>query len=177
MKISAKTRLLAKQHRPLTEDSSGSYVCVLPDDLTKARLIAIASMLNISLSYDQVEDLHSTIVYARGCFPKDPTTSSSVFGAMINQLQYWDGHDNEGYLVIILDSPQLVARNRYWAAQGLEHSFEDYTPHVTLATGIDKNERLIHRMNLVTRKISGTPLAFINETLEGLKPSKAIEKE
>lgn len=169
MKLQAKTRLLAKVGKPLNSKSSGTYVCALPDNKSRTKLVHISSALGHPISVEESEDLHSTVIYSKGAFPSKFDFSRQYFGAKITGLEFWDGHDNDGYVVVTLDSPDLTAENRRWTTLGLKHSFEDYTPHVTLFSKIDKTEDLIQRINRLTSKVAGTTLIFDQLQLEGLK--------
>ena len=172
MKLEAKSRLVAKVARPLTRESGGTYICVLPDQDSIKTLLRIGDYLGLRV--DSTE-LHCTLSYARSCFPKAAKTSKRrTFTATITGLQFWDGHDNDGYLVVTLDSPSLVERNRYWAEHGLKHSFDDYSPHVTLVSKLDKTPELITAMDKTSRVFINRILGFNNETIEGLK-AKAKE--
>lgn len=172
MKLEAKHRLTAKTFRPLTRESSGTYVCVLPDEESTATLLRIGDYLGIKVDSSE---LHCTLSYAKGCFPKQAKTSKARrFSARIAGLQFWDGHDNDGYLVVMLDSLSLIQRNQYWAAHGLKHSFDDYSPHVTLVSKLDKTPELITAMDKTSRVFINRTLVFNNETIEGLK-AKAKE--
>lgn len=170
MKLEAKHRLTAKTTRPLTRESSGTYVCALPDKDAVATLLRIGDYLGIKVDSSE---LHCTLSYAKGCFPKQAKTSKARrFSARIAGLQFWDGHDNDGYLVVMLDSLSLIERNQYWAAHGLKHSFDDYSPHVTLVSKLDKTPELITAMDKTSRVFINRILVFTNETIEGLKPVK-----
>lgn len=169
MKLEAKTRLLAKVGRPLNSMSSGTYVCVLPDKESKLKLAKISAALGHPIPIAEVEDLHSTVMYSKGSFPRELSLPRKRFGAKVVGLEFWDGHNNDGYVVVILDSPDLVARNRFWTAQGLKHSFDDYTPHVTLFSKIEKTPELVNKINAVSKKAIGTTLVFDQEQIEGLK--------
>ena len=170
MKLEAKHRLTAKTSRPLTRESSGTYVCALPDKDAVATLLRIGDYLGIKVDSSE---LHCTLSYAKGCFPKGAKTSKSrQFTAVVKGLEFWDGHDNDGYLVVLLESPSLTQRNQYWAAHGLKHSFDDYSPHVTLVSKLDKTPELITLMDKTARVFINRALVFTNETIEGLKPAK-----
>lgn len=165
MKLEAKHRLQARTLTPLSE-GSGAYVSVTPDNDGIRTLSEIAITLGVVTDVDK---LHCTLSYARDCVPTARAVPTLHFGAKVAGLEFWDGHDNDGYLVVILDSPDLVARNRYWTEQGLKHSFDDYTPHSTLIHKIDKTPDLVARMGKVSRLAYGRTLTFVNETIEGLK--------
>ena len=169
MKLEAKARLTAKVGKPLNSMSSGTYICVIPDEESTLKLIKISAALGYKIPSDEVENLHSTVMYSKGKFPKGLPLERKRFGAKISGIEFWDGHDNDGYVVLTLDAPDLVARNRFWAAQGLTHSFEDYTPHVTLFSKIEKTQDLVNKINALGSKVVGTTLVFNQEQVEGLK--------
>ena len=60
----------AKVGRPLTPQSGGTYVCVLPNAMSKIRLLQIGRLLGFDLRGD-LDELHSTLMYSRGHFPFD----------------------------------------------------------------------------------------------------------
>lgn len=160
----------AKVGRPLTPQSGGTYVCVLPNAMSKIRLLQIGRLLGEDLR-DQLDELHTTLMYSRGHFPiNDRPNPRLEHQATIVDIEHWDGHDNDGYLVLKLKSQSLQERHRYWSDNGLVHSFEDYTPHVTLASGIGAlTPELKARMDVVRPKVVGTDLVLTNEQVEGLK--------
>lgn len=160
----------AKASRPLTPSSGGTYVCVLPNAMSKIRLLQIGRLLGFDLRGD-LDELHSTLMYSRGHFPFDDRVDTRLeHPATIVDIEHWDGHDNDGYLVLKLKSQSLQERHRYWLDNGLVHSFEDYTPHVTLASGIGAlTTELKARMDVVRPKVVGTDLVLTHEQIEGLK--------
>lgn len=167
------TRLEAKTGRPLTPESSGTYVCVLPDARAKLNLGYIAKALGVPLHDDDFEELHSTVMYSKGHFARDLSIKADQkFVAFVKGIEFWDGHDGDGYLVVTLDSPDLQALHTEWAARGLVHSFPDYSPHVTLKAKLSDSVSLQKKMTRVISKVKGFKLTFGQQTIEGLKPSK-----
>ena len=167
MKIEAKTG------RPLTPESSGTYVCVLPDARSKINLGYIAKALGVPLRDEDFEELHSTVMYSKGHSPHDLSIQpDQKFVAFIKDIEFWDGHDGDGYLVVTLDSPDLQALHKEWIARGLVHSFPDYSPHVTLKSKLSDSVSLQKKMMRVTPKVKGFKFTFGQQTIEGLKPSK-----
>ncbi len=167
MKVESKSTV------PLTNQSSGTYVCVLPDAQSKITLGKIAFALGLPLHDDDFEDLHSTVIYSKDRFPSNTKIPHDrQFSAFVKDVQFWDGHDGDGYVVLVLDSPDLVALHQEWKDRGLIHSFDDYTPHVTLKSKLANSVRLEQKINTVKPKVAGLKLKFGQETVEGLKPSK-----
>lgn len=167
MKLEAKHRLQARTLTPLTKES-GAYVSVTPDATGLRTLSELAIALGVVTDVDK---LHCTLSYAKNCFPTAGADNCLRFGAKIVGIEFWDGHDNDGYLVVKFDSPDLEARNRFWTSHGLKHSFDDYTPHSTLVSKLEKTPELIIRIGKVVRIAYGRSITFTNETIEGIKPS------
>lgn len=160
----------AKAGRPLTPSSGGTYVCVLPNAMSKIRLLQIGRLLGFDLRGD-LDELHSTLMYSRGHFPFDDRVDPRLeHPATITDIEFWPGHDNEGYLVLTLESQSLQERHRSWLDQGLVHSFPDYLPHVTLKSSLGVlTDELRSRIKTVRPKVVGLQLVLTNEQIEGLK--------
>lgn len=172
-------KLQSKSINPLTPLSAGTYVSVTPNAAAIKYLQQLASALGIPLDAAGCEELHCTLIHAKGTFANNPASDPAlVYPARIKDIQFWNGHNNEGYIVAVLDSPTLEARHKVWLQRGLVHSFADYTPHVTLKTGVKMNTFLEQRMVRVAEAAQGTPLLFTNEITEGIKTDaeKAMSK-
>jgi hypothetical protein len=91
---------------------------------------------------DLVDDLHCTIVYAKSCkigsrIPFiDKHTRISAYGY---KLEFWEGHDFEGYIVLHLRSDDLTALNKKFVDGGFKPTFNEYKPHITLAHPVSKD--------------------------------------
>lgn len=81
------------------------------------------------------------------------------------EVIWWAGHDNEGYLVLKLNSSALQAIHKKWKLAGVKHSFEDYNPHITLATGLpDPNTTDMKiSVKLLRMHLRKTPLNIVLE--------------
>lgn len=160
----------AKISLPLTPHSAGTYVCVLPDVRSKLKLIQIGRLLGFDL-HPELEELHATVIYSRGHLPHDDQTSPLIeHEATITGLEFWPGHDKEGYIVAKLNSPDLCALHQKWLDRGLRHSFEDYEPHVTLVKDCGTASLEVQALMLLhSSKIVGSRLTFRSEMVEGLK--------
>lgn len=150
---------------------NGLYVSVRPARGLSHVLSYLRDLPNVT---SNVDDLHCTLMYSRDSAPnliracsllyKGPT----VYQAALTGLEFWDGHDNKGYLVAKLDSPQLQERHAAWRALGAKHSFPDYTPHMTIATGVRYSAKELAKYNLPLRAYPLT-LAFSGEHIEDIK--------
>jgi hypothetical protein len=123
--------------------SYGDTYQVPGEGLYVARFLDNTSIINLSnfihkmgitrLSPEDANNLHCTIVYSRAARPDDliGPIQSPVKAHLIG-FEHWPGHDGSGYLVAKLESSGLQAIHRYWISMGCEHSFPEYSPHITL---------------------------------------------
>lgn len=76
----------------------------------------------------RAQEMHTTIMYSRKVAPSTQQVNELLSNqpqekhATIDHVEYWAGHDNLGYLVLILKSDDLVERNRIWSKTQLIHS-------------------------------------------------------
>lgn len=160
----------------------GLYVnCKLTDQSAADLYLTVAKNLPQEILH-LAHEYHATICYDRnfvGSFEEANKVAAVVSPsetprtAIIDDVVWWAGHDNEGYIVLKLKSSALQAIHRKWIDSGAKHSFEDYVPHVTIATGLDNpnetdmkyhfnNLRLHFRKNPIT-------LTFEPETVTSIK--------
>lgn len=150
---------------------SGLYVCVKPASGIKAVVDYIRTGLCIELD---VDDLHCTLMYSREHAPhtvsafKLLNSGPTAYHASVMELESWAGHDNKGYLVAKLFCPMLHERHAQWKKLGARHSFPDYQPHMTLATGVTYSCKDLHKFNLPLSTYP-IPLTFSGEHIEDIK--------
>ena len=119
---------------------SGIYVCVRPVYGMRKLLDIVTPMLPPDFPLD-LEDQHCTVMYSRYHQPHSLIATDKAnegdrqFNANILSIKQWPGHDGKGYLVAELYSDDLQARHQHWLKTGAIHSFPDYVPHITLASG------------------------------------------
>lgn len=132
---------------------SGGYVSVLVNFGGE-----LQSLLGLLGTQAIEEDSHITVMYCRGksfdANIKELQQANFSQDGHITGFEYWDGHDNSGYLVARVSCPGLHDRHQFWKKVGLTHSFDDYTPHITLLRGdaakaanVDRLNDLYARMN------------------------------
>lgn len=91
-----------------------------------------------------------------------------TFHAQSDGFQWWPGHNNKGYFVLTLfseglsDLHELVCRHLE-----LEHSFEEYTPHVTFAEKFLTNGITPEQADEAVKLMNDTPLPVL--TFSGLR--------
>ena len=164
--------------------ADSAYVSVVPTLSSAHRLIqwlraGISDMdLLETMACSLYGEAHVTIMYSRKqgidlTKIPDPAklTSYMYYGkallGKIKEFEYWDGHNDKGYLVAKLDSPELCALNEKWKQLGLKHSFDDYTPHVTIVSPFAENAPMVAALN---QRLIDHPLSmeFLNEKIEPL---------
>lgn len=159
----------SKTYRSYTGEV-GCYVSVVPDVDSQMKLVDWAQRLGYWLDPVQESTLHCTIVYSKDGAPLsydiDPR---ACFKARLRGFEFWEGHDNSGYLVATLESPALAERHNYWVAAGADHSFSEYAPHVTLLRGVRPTDALYQRMMRLSDRERGSLLTFYNEHVEDIK--------
>ena len=118
----------------------GCYSAVTPDDDSRALLVAIAHLLGVETDPAK---LHCTVMYSEAAPKKAPGCNPNrIRKAAISQLSHWDGHDDKGYLVALLDSPELQEEHARLKTLGCRPTFDEYKPHITLYAGIKMTPEL-----------------------------------
>ena len=109
------------------------------------------------------EGLHCTITYSDRPFSGDidhlPHLEADKFiPASVKDLEFWEGHDKKGYLVMHLDGEGLHNLQQL-VSKHAPHSFDDYTPHTTLFKG-DAARSMKNRLPELKKRLVGMPLRF-----------------
>lgn len=121
----------------------GIYVSVIPDNTSKTHIGEYVKSLSPPFPLDIFDDeAHMTVMYSRTAgidvnkleIPKDIV-------ALPLKFEYWDGHDGDGYLVLSMISKPASELHDHILSLGAEHSFEDYSPHMTIIHGISKYKK------------------------------------
>lgn len=159
---------VAKTFRVYT-GTAGAYVSVSPIDIYVKVLGKWAEELGFPFDAKRLDSLHCTVVWSKQTVNNTSVDSSFHHVAKLNRFEYWDGHDNDGYLVAIFDSPSLVHLNKKWVNRGAAHSFSDYTPHLTLKDKFVPDQELFDKISSLSKKYKGTLISFNNECLESAK--------
>lgn len=111
---------------------SGLYVSVVPNKRSKDIIKAVADVLGTECDYD---DLHCTLMFSKYDSPKEKATfpKTKTFRATMKDIQLYG--KNEDSLVITLESADLQAEHERLKGLGANHSWNFYSPHVTIQTG------------------------------------------
>jgi hypothetical protein len=132
------------------ENTTGTYISVKPTPATLALLKEWAVVQGITLN----DDLHVTLLYSRKEV-KTTQLSTEYFATPIKFEQF-----DDGYLVIVLDSPTLNRRHEYFMSIGGTHDYETYTPHLSIQKG--------SKVNINELELPNFGMMFWHEMIEPL---------
>lgn len=149
----------------------GVYVSVRPDAGSQLKLHRISQLVRF---LDPDQDFHCTVLYSRNtnAVTAEPPAGPDTYSAEVTSALSWSGHDGAAYLVLQLDSPQLVELNTCWTRLGYTQDFNPYKPHVTLKTGLSPEVRdraLIILNNFIRLHPGSCSITFESASIEPLK--------
>lgn len=138
---------------------SGLYASVMPVQGFSAFLKAVLPLLHEEgIDVHEEIDFHCTVMYSREEAPhmiritKMLSEGPFRFKAWSDCVEFWDGHDGDGYLVLKLVSRDLALRNEQYKNLGCRHSFPNYEAHITLADKLAK-PKCIAEINRMLKNI------------------------
>lgn len=146
---------------PAATGATGTYIAVYPEN-EKFRDIMTSLLQGLQLD----DKLHCTIMYSEN----DPLSAHKLalanpqerHAARASKLVWWPGSNGTGYLVLQLDSPDLVKLHRRWIRLAdMKHSFDDYKPHITLVNPIKDTPKLEALMDSINDYLKSHPLKII----------------
>lgn len=109
----------------------GLYVWATPDENSTLKLQRM--MYEAPFKTHHATEYHCTLLFHKGSLPFEVTIPEDrKMKAQVQSLQVWEDHKQEFILVGLLSSPQIKALHYELIAEGFEHTFPDYTPHITL---------------------------------------------
>ena len=139
---------------------NGCYSAVTPDKASRLKLLNLGEQLGFDINPDK---LHITVIYSEKPV-SDPKVKSGKFAATCREVGYWTGHDGKTYVVAKINSDELHAEHQRLRSLGAEHSFPDYSPHVTLdASEGELSKKLKKSIDEVNGIISRYPMELIFE--------------
>lgn len=144
--------------------TKGAYVSVRPTAASTTLLSRIATQLGLTPSVSDVFKYHCTVMWSETTPKVCAPNNCLKFSAKLKGIEYWLGHDSDGYVVVTLDSEDLDRRHAYWRSLGATHSFEDYSPHSTVASKLSLTPELTQRLAIARRTFIGSELHFFDES-------------
>ena len=120
--------------------NGSTYACLVPASGETKRLLDLVVSTRPPFNPTTLRDgAHVTLVYSREAQVDVTALDAGMLGiqfpcveARVVSVEYWEGHDKDGYAVLKLDSPQAAALNKSFQAAGAKHSFDDYQAHMTI---------------------------------------------
>ena len=121
------------------DNENGLYISVIPTAAAVRNLQPIIDAIqSFGLTYTGMPNLHVTVLYSKtsvtdldALYKGSEIDPSNFFVANILKFEYWEGHKNQGVLVLKLKCPQLEKVHYELREQGYKVSFPDYQPHMT----------------------------------------------
>ena len=114
------------------EEGKGLYVSVEPDEKSVSLLLKLLESQKPPFQINVInEKPHTTVVYSKTPVKLKDIKSLSVpllYSGKVKELKYWDGHDNSGVVVFLIDSPEL--QSLFKAFEGIGTSTEIGRAHV-----------------------------------------------
>ena len=167
--------------RPYT-GANGFYAAVTirrPELVPLQNLFRNAVGFEMPLNENQDIGLHCTVMYSKQALAVTPDIANAqnarvrdlIMSATVSGFDYWDGHNDKGYFVAKLYSPDLQTRHNAWKSMGAKPTFDPYEAHVTIVEGADSKvlrDRMVdlNRALAVGKTIT---LRLMAETISDLK--------
>lgn len=115
---------------------AGLYVWTNPDE--QGVLDILRCLKGAPFKVFSSTELHCTVLHCDAALPYAiQVPEDKPFEAYITSIDAWQDHKDRTILVMRVDSPDLVKVNADLQAQGLPHSYPDFSPHITIAKDID----------------------------------------
>jgi 2'-5' RNA ligase len=120
--------------------NGSTYACLAPASGETKRLLNLVVATRPPFDPNTLRDeAHVTLVYSREAQVDVAALDAGILGikfpcvsARVVSVEYWEGHDKDGYAVLKLDSNQAAELNKAFQAAGAKHSFDDYQAHMTI---------------------------------------------
>ena len=152
---------------------SGLYSSVKLTPLSTQNLTGLCDLIDVDLP----ESAHCTVMYSREkTLPKRRVFDRNLgreFKAKATRVNWWEGHDKAGYLVLECDSPDLQEEHQNLLAGGCEHSFPDYLPHVTLCSPFkfnsEEHQKSVLRLANLSLRRNPLSLVFHKQKIDNIK--------
>ncbi len=166
--LTAKTDKLEKA--AFLKEDTGLYVSVIPTAAAIRNMQPIIDAIqSFGLSYTGMPNLHVTVIYSSTSvkdldqlYKSAEIDPSLMFVANIVKFEYWEGHKNQGVLVLKLKCPQLETVHYALREDGYKVSYPDYQPHMTL---IDN----LHEQGYKEKKAKQL-VQILNSQLQAINP-------
>ena len=156
MKTPIQARILYDSIRQLDEQG-GLYVWCTPDQRSVLKIQKL--MQGAPFKTRNSTQLHCTIMYHHDVLPEaiDVPEDREMSG-LLRQLVIWEEPNGELILVGLIHSQDLQELHEELNSQGLKHSFEDYTAHISLGKDLERDEATLAWIEERNEMLDGMPL-------------------
>lgn len=138
---------------------SGIYVKVNPTIQTITKIRSSLHQLEGGVQF--TDDWHCTVIYSKTSLKKvnlPYVDKHNRYEATGHELVFWEGHDKEGYIVLKLHSTDLTKLHNLFRKTGLEPTFKDYLPHLTLVHPVPDPEKFKVTIDHCNKMLKDNPL-------------------
>lgn len=152
--------------------TSGLYSQVELSPMSEA---AIKKLCETAEIHGLDDDLHCTVMYCKENTPEREQAvqfSRETYTADAIKLDWWEGHDKQGYLVLQLKSPELSQEHERLVKLGCEATFDDYKPHITICHPFKIDSKQVeYKIKIANMSLRKSPmsLVLVNQKLEDLR--------
>jgi hypothetical protein len=111
--------------------------------------------------------LHCTVIYSPNSQPTTKITPGvTPIRVTASKVDFWEGHDKEGYLVLLVDpNKNLQEGYRRWVIAGCVSTHPKYEPHVTLVTPCKISKGRIEEANRKLQEDGPVAISLSHERL------------
>lgn len=140
--------------------SGGFYVWVDPNEET---LVLLQKALRgAPFKTRNTTEFHTTVLYHQGDVPTDVGVPKDrdIVGEL-TEFVVWDEKDGEKIIVALIKSPQLMSLHYELIGQQFKHSFDDYTPHISVGKKVEFNAEVRTWLEEANDFLAKTPLPIV----------------
>lgn len=170
-------------NQPVEYTGTNGFYCAVairpPQLIPLVRLFKQAAGFDMPLNEEEDIGLHCTVMYSKTALKVDPEVAikanqriaNLIMKGRVTHFDYWDGHNDKGYLVAKLDSSDLQTRHNMWKAMGAVPTFDPYEAHVTITTGPEAKalQTLLPKLNTALNASAPINLLLVDETVNDLR--------
>ena len=160
--------------------NGSTYACLVPAPGETRRILDIVVKTMPPFNPETLRDeAHVTIVYSREQQVDMDALNAGMLAieygcatARAVGVEYWEGHDKDGYAVLKLESRDAAALNKAFIAAGCKHSFPDFQAHMSICSKVGPRTQAVDEwLERIGRHLSGNvvTLRFDRIKIEDIK--------
>ena len=116
----------------------GFYVWLDPDEQTC--LVLQKALSGAPFKTRNTTEFHTTVLYHQGDVPTDVSVPKDrEISGEITEFVVWEEKDGENIIVALVKSPRLMSLHYELIGERFKHSFDDYTPHISVGKKVELN--------------------------------------